>query len=68
MKSGVMFWSGIVGTVVTAVCCFTPALVALLVPLGLSALLAWSDLVLLPLLAVFVVVTVVALVRRRGAT
>jgi mercuric ion transport protein len=45
---------GIAGTVVTAICCFTPALVVLLGVVGLSAWLAWLDAVLIPLLVVFV--------------
>ena len=58
---------GIGGTAVTAVCCFTPALVILLGGLGLSAWLAWLDYVLLPLLAAFIALTLYALMRvRRG--
>ncbi len=49
----------------TAVCCFTPALVILLGGLGLSAWLAWLDYVLLPLLVAFIALTVYALMRVR---
>ena len=42
---------GIVGTVITALCCFTPVLVVLLGVVGLSALTGYLDLVLLPALA-----------------
>ena len=44
---------GLVGTIVAAVCCFTPLLVSLLVVLGLGALTGYLDLVLLPTLVVF---------------
>jgi len=56
---------GLVGSVVTAICCFTPALVFLLGALGVSAAIAWLDLVLLPMLAGFTALTAYALFRRR---
>ncbi len=59
--------TGIVGWVVAAICCFTPALVVLLGVVGLSARLAWADYVLFPALAVFVAITVIALFRQRQA-
>ena len=57
--------TGIVGTVIAVLCCFTPLLVVLLGTVGLSAMLGWLDVVLLPALAVFAGLTVYALVRRR---
>lgn len=57
--------TGVVGSVVVALCCFTPILVALLGVVGLSAWLGWLDYVLLPALAFFVGLTVYALWRRR---
>lgn len=56
---------GIMGTVIAAVCCFTPALVILLGAIGLSAWLAWIDYVLLPLLILFVGITVYGLFIRQ---
>lgn len=56
-RTGRILKTGIIGAVVTAICCFTPALVVLLAYLGLSALLPFADMVLLPLLAVFVGLT-----------
>ena len=53
---------GIVGTVVAALCCFTPRLVA---ALGLSALVGMLNDLLLPALAFFVLITVYALWKRR---
>lgn len=55
---------GLTGTVITALCCFTPVLVVLLGALGLSAVVGILDFVLLPLLAVFIAVTGYALWKR----
>ncbi|MFQ5994531.1 MAG: mercury resistance system transport protein MerF [Acidiferrobacterales bacterium] len=69
MSKRALLRTGIVGTVVAVVCCFTPALVLLLGGLGLSAWLAWLDYVLLPALVLFAALTAYALIkrsRRRG--
>ena len=55
---------GIVGTVVAAVCCFTPILVVLLAAVGLSAWLGWLDYVLFPALGVFILITLYAVHSR----
>lgn len=65
MKDRSLLKVGIVGTIITALCCFTPLLVILLGLVGLSALLGWLDIVLLPALAAFAGITVYALWRRR---
>lgn len=54
----------VIGTLVAALCCFTPLLVVLLGAVGLSAMLGWIDYVLLPALALFVLLTLYALWRR----
>ena len=59
---------GIVGTLIAALCCFTPVLVVLLGAVGLSAMLGWLDVVLLPALAFFIGLTVYALWRRSVRT
>lgn len=56
---------GLIGTVLVALCCFTPVLVVLFGAVGLSALLGWLDIVLLPALAVFIGITIYALWRRQ---
>ena len=56
---------GLIGTVVAPLCCFTPILVILMGAVGLSALLGWLDIVLLPALAVFIGITLYALWRRQ---
>jgi len=58
--------TGIVGTVLAALCCFTPVLIILLGAVGLSALTGYLDYVLLPALAFFVVLTIYALWRRQS--
>ncbi len=55
--------TGIVGTVIAALCCFTPVLVALFGVVGLSALVGYLDYVLFPALAVFVLITIYAVIR-----
>jgi len=57
--------TGIVGTVIVALCCFTPVLVVLLGAVGVSAWLGWIDFVLLPALAFFAALTVYAVWRRQ---
>lgn len=57
--------TGVIGTIVVALCCFTPVLVVLLGIVGLSALVGWLDLVLFPALAFFVGLTIYALWQRQ---
>lgn len=59
-----MLKTGLAGTAIAAICCFTPALPLLFGALGLSAWLAWADIVLLPLLAAFIALTGYALWRQ----
>ena len=56
---------GIIGTVLTCLACFTPLAVALLGVIGLARWAGYLDYILLPLLAVFVGLLLVGLVRRR---
>jgi mercuric ion transport protein len=58
---------GIIGAVVTALCCFTPVLVVVLGAVGLSAAIGWLDYVLWPALVLFLGLTALALWRRRSA-
>ncbi|AML53753.1 hypothetical protein RC74_18895 [Falsihalocynthiibacter arcticus] len=55
---------GIVGTLIAALCCFTPILVVLFGVVGLSAVVGYLDYVLLPALAIFVLITIYAILRR----
>ena len=56
---------GVIGSIVAAICCFTPLLVVLFGALGLSALIGVLDYVLLPTLGLFIAITVYALWKRR---
>ena len=67
MNDRTMLRTGIVGSTVAAICCFTPALVILLGALGLTAWVGWLDYALLPALALFVALTAIALIRLRRA-
>ncbi len=57
--------ASVIGTVLVALCCFTPILVILLGTVGLAALTGYLDYVLLPALAVFIGLTVYALWRKK---
>jgi len=59
--------AGIVGTVIAALCCFTPVLVILFGTIGLAAVVGYLDYVLLPALVFFVLLTIYALWRRKQA-
>ena len=60
--------TGIIGTVIAALCCFTPVLVVLFGIVGLSAVLGWLDYVLFPALAFFIGLTIYAVWRRQRNT
>ena len=66
MASRALLRVGVLGTLVAALCCFTPVLVVVLGVLGLSAAIGWLDYVLLPALGAFAAVSVYAWVRLRG--
>lgn len=58
---------GIIGTIVAALCCFTPILAWTLSAIGLSVVIGhvYRDDVLLPLMAVFLAITGYVLWRRK---
>jgi len=58
--------TGIIGTILLALCCFTPVLVVLLAAIGLSAITGYLDYVLLPSLAFFLLLTIYALIKRKN--
>lgn len=53
--------TGATGTLITIICCFTPFLVWILGAVGLSSLVVYLDIVLLPLLAIFFIILLIAL-------
>ncbi len=62
-----MLKTGIIGTVIAAICCFTPVLVILLNAVGLSAIIGWLDYVVLPALVIFLAMTGYALWKKSQA-
>ena len=64
MKKSKLLRVGIIGSAVAALCCFTPILVVLLGAVGLSAAVGYLDYVLLPALAIFIIVTIYALLKK----
>ena len=66
MNDGKLIKTGIVGTVIAALCCFTPVLVILVSAVGFSAIIGYLDYVLFPALAFFLLLTIYALWRRQS--
>lgn len=58
---------GLIGTVIAALCCFTPVLVVLFGAVGLAAVVGYLDFVLLPALGIFILLTIYALCERTPA-
>jgi mercuric ion transport protein len=68
MNNKTLLKTGIIGTVIAALCCFTPLLVVLVGAVGLSALTVYLDYVLMPALVIFILITIYAVYQRqRGA-
>ena len=57
--------TGIVGTVIAALCCFTTVLVVLFGFVGLAAFVGYLDYVLMPALVFFVALTIYAVWRKQ---
>ncbi len=60
-------WTGVTGSLIAALCCFTPILVLLLGAIGLGAVTGYLDYVLLPVLGLFLGLTVYGLIRHQRA-
>jgi len=65
MKKSTLLKTGIIGTAVAALCCFTPVLVILFGALGLAAWVGHLDAVLMPALIFFVGLTIYAYTRKK---
>ncbi len=65
MKDKTLLRTGLVGSAVAAVCCFTPALVILVTAVGLSAVIGYLDYVLFPALAFFLALTAYGVYRMK---
>ncbi|MBI4640258.1 MAG: mercury resistance system transport protein MerF [Candidatus Tectomicrobia bacterium] len=64
-KPKTLLKTGIVGSAITALCCFTPILVVTLGLMGLSAIVGYLDYVLFPALGIFLMITAYAVVKGR---
>ena len=65
MKKFTLLKTGIIGTAVAALCCFTPVLVILFGAVGLAAWIGYLDYVLMPALIFFVGLTIYAYTRKK---
>jgi len=67
MTNKSLFTTGIIGTVVAAICCFTPLLVITLTAVGLSAVVGGVDYVLFPVMFASLGLIAYALYLQSGA-
>ncbi len=65
-NSSTLLKAGIVGSAITALCCFTPVLVVLFGTLGLATWVGYLDYVLMPALVFFVGLTAYAYFRKEN--
>ena len=65
MKTKTALIARISGTILVALCCFTPILVILLGAIGLSALVGYLDYILLPALFIMLALTILSYRRYR---
>ncbi len=66
MSDHKMLKTGVIGSAIAALFCFTPVLAVLAAALGMSALVGYLDYLLYPALGLFMLLTVWALWRRRA--
>jgi len=64
MKRSTLLKTGIIGTAIAALCCFTPLLVILFGAVGLAAWVGHLDAVLMPALALFAGLTAYAFFKE----
>ncbi len=62
------FVAAVIGTVLVALCCFTPLLVVVLGAIGVGFLTQYLDYVLLPALVVMILVTILAFRKWQRST
>ncbi len=65
MSDRTLLCIGLGGTAIAALCCFTPLLVIVLSALGLVSVIGWLDIVLIPMLGVFLLIAGYALWKMR---
>ena len=64
MKKDTLLKTGITGSIIAALCCFTPVLVLLFGAVGLAAWIGYLDFVLMPALLIFIGITAYAFFRK----
>lgn len=67
-KSGKGFVAAVIGTILVALCCFTPLLLVALGAIGFGFLTPYLDFVLLPALVVMIVVTILSYRKWQRST
>jgi mercuric ion transport protein len=60
MQRSTLLKTGITGSIIAALCCFTPVLVLLFGAVGLAAWIGYLDLLLMPALLIFIGITAYA--------
>ncbi len=66
MRKSTLLKTGIIGSVVAALCCFTPVLLILFGAIGLVAFVGYLDYVLMPALVFFVALTAYAYMKKEN--
>jgi len=64
MKNSTLLKTGIIGTAIAALCCFTPLLLVLFSAVGLATWIGHLDAVLMPALIFFLVLTAYAFFKK----
>ncbi len=64
MKTSTLLKTGIIGTTIAALCCFTPLLVLLFGAIGLASWIGHLDAVLMPALLFFLALTIYAYLKK----
>lgn len=67
MRNNRLLVVGMIGTVIAALCCFTPLLVLLVATVGAGWITGYLDLVLLPALFLFISLTLYAFWQQQKA-
>jgi len=65
MRKETLLKTGVIGALISALCCFTPLLLILLGAVGLAVFAGYLDYVLMPALVFFVALTVYAIFIKK---
>jgi len=61
------FVASLAGTIIVAVCCFTPVLVVILGAIGLSIIVPYLDIILFPALFLLLIITIISYIKWKKA-